>query len=64
MENQNRVSLSVVEDLYVKPDVEFLEHLKVVPGVIGIDFIPMDESSYLLKDSNMLSDITHMEVLA
>lgn len=46
--NKYRVSMSVSEEYEVCPEIEFLELLKQVPGVIDIEFVQTGDSTYSL----------------
>ena len=46
--NKYRVSMSVSEEYEVCPEIEFLELLKQVPGVIDIEFVQTGDITYSL----------------
>ena len=50
--NKYRVLMGVSEDYGVCPEIEFLELLKQVPGIIDIEFIPAGDSIYSAASIN------------
>ena len=54
--NKYRVLMGVSEDYGVCPEIEFLELLKQVPGVIDIEFIPAGDSTYSVTEENYTID--------
>ncbi len=53
MEDEDRVTIRVSEDFYVCPEIEFLEHLKLVPGVIDIQFMQHDDTEGFMGDKHI-----------
>ena len=48
--------MGVSEEYEVCPEIEFLELLKQVPGIIDIEFIPAGDSTYSEKEENYTVD--------
>ena len=50
--NKYRVLMGVSDDYGLCPEIEFLELLKQVPGIVDIEFIPAGENTYSMDIEN------------